>query len=142
MLESNMKVSDNQLPEDAFSTTEPERYDASNNEISRSISIEDTQVDRIPVGTSTATMTTEKNLEAKQGVTGEPSEPSFTRLGQLGVSALTTRITKMVTVADGPVPSGDVKILLKLNRRGCSDITRSRSLHLTSNRMRWCSSAA
>ena len=52
LLES-MKVSDNQPPEDAFSTTEPERHDASNNEISRSISIEDTPVDRIPVGTST-----------------------------------------------------------------------------------------
>ena len=69
LLES-MKISDNHPTEDAFSMTEPERHESSTNEISRSISIEDTHLDRSPVGTSArATMATEKNLEVKQGVT-------------------------------------------------------------------------
>ena len=55
LLES-MKVSDSHKPEDAFSAMEPEAQHLTNtNGISTSISIEDSDVDRSPAGTSTAT---------------------------------------------------------------------------------------
>ena len=63
------------------------------NELAGSRSVEDSDIDRIPAGTSPATMATEKDLKVEEAVTGEPSEPSFTRLGQLGVPAFTERFT-------------------------------------------------
>ena len=84
-----VEVSGNHQTEDASSTTEPMKQSAKPDELAGSSSIEDPVIDRIPAGTSPSTMATEKDLEVEEGVTGEPSEPSFTRLGlEVGILVL------------------------------------------------------
>jgi hypothetical protein len=122
LLES-VEVSGNHQPEDASSTTEPMKQSAKPDELAGSNSVEDADIDRIPVGHFTFYTGHGKGPEKVEvRATGEPSEPSFTRLGQLGVPAFTEHFTKMVTVAGGPVPSGDVQLIPKLNLRDCLDI--------------------
>ena len=84
------------------SKTEPSKQSEEGDESAGLNAIEDGDIDCIAVGSDPATTATEKNLEEEQGVTPEPAEPSFTRLGQLGVPAMTERFEKMVT---GPKPN-------------------------------------